>query len=98
MTTSRVANRAGFEGISHEVQNGNLVLAFRGLVDVGNVGGVVLVVVELHGRSINVRFQGIVSVRKIIELVSIRDGGSSKGGSGHEGLGNDFATSAGSGI
>mmetsp|Transcript_4887 Transcript_4887/g.8111 ORF Transcript_4887/g.8111 Transcript_4887/m.8111 type:complete len:288 (-) Transcript_4887:25-888(-) len=54
------------QGTSLEVQNGaNSILTGKSLVDVGHVGGVVLVMVKLHGGRVDDGLQGVVSVRKI---------------------------------
>ena len=53
MSTSAVADGgSGLEGVGHQVEDGDLVLALGGLVDVGDVRGVVLVVMDLHGGGV----------------------------------------------
>jgi hypothetical protein len=78
VASSTVADtRSGFQSIGHEVKDGDLGLAFTGLVDVGNVGTMMFVVVNLHGRSINVRLKALEGVRKIRNKVGVS---SSRGG------------------
>lgn len=48
VSTPTVTDRAGLQGIRHQVKDWDLVLAFGGLVDVGNVCSVVLIVVDLY--------------------------------------------------
>jgi hypothetical protein len=51
-TSAVTDGRAGFEGVGHQVEDGDLILALGGLVDIGNVRSVVLVVMDLHGGSV----------------------------------------------
>ena len=53
VSTSAVADGgSGLEGVGHQVEDGDLILALGGLVDVGDVRGVVLVVMDLHGGGV----------------------------------------------
>ena len=71
VSTSTVTNRASLKGVSHEVKDRNLVLSFSSLVDVGNISSMVLVMVDLHGGSINVRLESIKCIRKIRDGISV---------------------------
>lgn len=92
MSTTTVADTgSSIKGVGHEIKDGNFVAAFGGLVDVGHVGGMMLVVVDLHGGSINVGFKGVEGIIQVGDRVGVgngRDCGSGETG----GFGKDGAT------
>ena len=66
MSDATVTNdRVNIQRVSHKIQNGNFVLPFSCFVDVGNVGGVVLVVVNFHCGCVDVGFQCFKRIVKI---------------------------------
>mmetsp|Transcript_65653 Transcript_65653/g.97236 ORF Transcript_65653/g.97236 Transcript_65653/m.97236 type:complete len:218 (-) Transcript_65653:77-730(-) len=83
MSTATVANRTSLECISHKIKNWNRVFSLSCFVDVGNVSSMMLVMVDLHGGSINVWLKSI----KIVEEVgdSVCAGGSRSSKSCSEG-------------
>ena len=96
MSTAIVADRrTGLQGIDLEFQNINLFLSLCRLVNVGNICGMVLVVMEFHGRSVNVRFEGLEGVRKVGDGVGIGNGGDGDGCGQGSGLGEEGATGVG---
>ena len=44
--------RSSLEGVGHQVEDGDLILPLGGFVDVCNVRGMVLVMMDLHGGSV----------------------------------------------
>mmetsp|Transcript_15461 Transcript_15461/g.31417 ORF Transcript_15461/g.31417 Transcript_15461/m.31417 type:complete len:241 (+) Transcript_15461:177-899(+) len=85
VTTSIVTNcRTGFNGRLHQVEDRNLILTFHRLVDIGDVGSVMFVVMDFHGRSVNVGFKGLKGVREVRNGVRVgsgrRSGNRSTGG------------------
>ncbi len=44
--------RSGLEGVGHQVEDGDLILPLGGFIDVCNVRGMVLVMMDLHGGSV----------------------------------------------
>mmetsp|Transcript_25560 Transcript_25560/g.71440 ORF Transcript_25560/g.71440 Transcript_25560/m.71440 type:complete len:306 (+) Transcript_25560:325-1242(+) len=89
--TAVADSRSSLEGIGHEVEDRDVVLAFARLVDVGDVGGMVLVMMELHGRGVNVRLQGLERVREIRDEVGVGCGRGGHGSTGDEDLSEGFA-------
>jgi hypothetical protein len=96
VAAAAVANRSSFQGICHEVEDWDLFLTFAVLVDVGDISSMVLVVVELHGRSINVRLKGLERVWKIGDEISTGNTWSSEGGTGGKGLAEDVTAASSS--
>jgi hypothetical protein len=93
VASSTVADtRSSFQSIGHQVENGDLGLTFTGLVDVGNVGTMMFVMVDLHGRGINVRLKGLEAVRKIRNKVGVGSSRGSKRDSSSKGLSEDITT------
>lgn len=98
MTTTGVSvSRTSFEGVRHKVKDRNFVLSFSGLVDVGNIGSMMFVMVNLHGWSINVGFQSFKGIRKIRNGIGICGGWASDdgGGSGSNSLSKNLAAAGG---
>jgi hypothetical protein len=86
VTTATVANAGtGINRGFHEVQDGHFGFAFSGLVQVGDVRGVVLVVVQLHGGGVNEGFESFKGVRKVRDRVSVGGDGGSDGDTGRQG-------------
>eukprot|EP00435_Cladocopium_sp_Y103_P010397 s5588_g2.t1 len=48
-----------------------LFLALHCLVDVGDIGQVMLVMVEFHCRFVDGRFQGIIGIRQIRQIIRL---------------------------
>mmetsp|Transcript_27870 Transcript_27870/g.47333 ORF Transcript_27870/g.47333 Transcript_27870/m.47333 type:complete len:270 (-) Transcript_27870:98-907(-) len=75
VSTSRISvSRSCLKRIQLKFKNVNFVLALGGLVDVGNVGTVVLVVVDFHCRGIDVRFESLEGVEQVWYGVSVSCG------------------------
>lgn len=87
-TATVAVGRTRFDSVLHQIKNGHLVLAFGSLVNVGNVGSVMLVVVDLHCGCVNVRFESFEGVREVGDRVRVsRDRGRSDGKPGSDGRG-----------
>ena len=103
VTTTVVADsRTGFNGGFHQVDDGFLVLSFRGLVNVGNIRSMMLVVVDLHGGSVNKGLKGFKGIRQVGNAVGV---GGLDVGNGHSSskdsssaLLEEFTTRSGGGI
>mmetsp|Transcript_1945 Transcript_1945/g.3281 ORF Transcript_1945/g.3281 Transcript_1945/m.3281 type:complete len:204 (-) Transcript_1945:70-681(-) len=75
VSTSVVSDgRSSLKCIQLKFKNVHFVLALGGLVDVGNVGGMVLVMVDFHGWGIDVRFESLEGVVQVWYGVSVRCG------------------------
>ena len=68
-----------------EIQDRGMVLALQGLVDVRDVGVVVIVVVELHRGLVDGGLQGIVGVGQRHQVVGLRLARTHHGGRGVDG-------------
>ncbi len=71
MSTSTVSHRCGIKGISHEIKNGYLILTLCGLIDVSYICSMVLIMVNLHGGSINIRLKSFECIRKVRNKVRV---------------------------
>ena len=71
VTSSAIANGSSFQRIGHKIEDWNLILALRGLVDIGNIGSVVLVVVDLHRWGVNIRLKSFKRIWKIGNRVGV---------------------------
>mmetsp|Transcript_3838 Transcript_3838/g.5723 ORF Transcript_3838/g.5723 Transcript_3838/m.5723 type:complete len:244 (-) Transcript_3838:67-798(-) len=70
-------SRSGFERVGHQVEDWYFVLSFRCLVQVSNVGSMMLVVVDFHRRGIDARFEAIERIGKVRNSVAVGNGWSS---------------------
>jgi len=66
----------------HQISNRGLVLLVELAVDAGDVGRVVLVVVELHRRRVDGRLQRVVGVGQVRQGVGVGLGGRGGGRGG----------------
>ena len=96
MSSTTVTNRTSLKSISHEVKNGNLILTLSSLVNVGNISSMMLVMMNLHGGSINIRLESIKGISEVRDKVSV--GSSWDSNSGGEGcsLGEEGTTTGSS--
>ena len=97
VTSTTVANWASIQSILHQVQDWLFIFSFHCLVDVGNIGSMMLVVVDFHGRGINVWLQGFVGVWQIWDEIRVGNGRGSKSSSGGQRLADDVSAT-GTGI
>jgi hypothetical protein len=65
MSSTAITNGGSIQGISHKVKNGDLILTLCCLVDVSNISTMMLIMMDLHGRSINV---GLKSIKVVLEI------------------------------
>jgi|EP00970_Alexandrium_tamarense_P001160 hypothetical protein len=72
--------RPGLQSIQLQLQNINLILSLRSLVDVGNISSMMLIMMDFHGRSIDVGLEGLKGVVKVGNRVGVGYEGCSDGG------------------
>mmetsp|Transcript_22830 Transcript_22830/g.37089 ORF Transcript_22830/g.37089 Transcript_22830/m.37089 type:complete len:203 (+) Transcript_22830:234-842(+) len=98
MPSSAVADGSGLKGIQLQLEDVHLFLTLGGLVDVGDVCGVVLVMVDLHGGCVDVGFEGLERVEEIGDGVCIGGGGCCDDGGDGGALLQDVSAGVGSGV
>mmetsp|Transcript_2774 Transcript_2774/g.6324 ORF Transcript_2774/g.6324 Transcript_2774/m.6324 type:complete len:238 (+) Transcript_2774:352-1065(+) len=89
--------RPGLQSIQLQLQNINLILSLRSLVDVGNISSMMLIMMDFHGRSIDVGLEGLKGVVKVGNRVGVGYEGCSDGGGDGGSLFEDLSA-VGSGL
>lgn len=99
MSSSVVAvGGSGLERIELEFENVDLGLALGGLVDVGDVGAVVFVVVDFHGGCINIRLERFEGIKEVGDGIGVGGGWDGDGGGEGGSLLEDLSAGVGSGF